>query len=163
MTTDAIRHLAAAQHGILTRAQLLDAGVGPDTIDHWIRTGRLIKLHRGVYALGHLPPSPYARTMAAVLACGPRAVLSHRSAAQLWGLIRYSGPPEITAPTKRTRPGLIVHRHALKDQDVTTHYGIPTTTAARTLSDLAGTLSPATLTRAVNVARIDRRLEPSRV
>src|SRR5215216_1835875 len=106
VTTSAVRHLAAAQHGILTRAQLLDAGLGPRTIDRWIHTGRLITLHRGVFALGHLPPSPHARTMAAVLACGPRAVLSHRSAAQLWGLIRYSGPPEITAPTKRTRRGL---------------------------------------------------------
>jgi len=154
VTTTAIRRLAADQHGIITRAQLLTAGVGPDTVDHWIKTGRLIKLHRGVFALGHLPPSPHARTMAAVLACGHGAALSHRSAARLWGLIRYAGPIEITAPTKRTRPGLIVHRHALSDRDVTTHWGIRTTTAARTLADLAHTLDPAALTRAVNDARL---------
>ena len=98
MTTEPIRRLAAGQHGIVTRAQLLNAGVGPDTVAHWIKTGRLVKLHRGVFALGHLPPSPHARTMAAVLACGPGAVLSHRSAAQLYGLVRYTGPIEITAP-----------------------------------------------------------------
>ena len=71
-------------------------------------------MHRGVYALGHLPPSPHARTMAAVLACGRGAVLSHRSAAQLYGLIRYTGPIEITAPTRRRRrPGVIVHESNL--------------------------------------------------
>jgi very-short-patch-repair endonuclease len=158
VTTELVRRLAAAQHGIVTRAQLLNAGVGPDTVDHWIKTGRLIKLHRGVFALGHLPPSPHARSMAAVMACGPGAVLSHRSAAQLWGLIRYAGAIEITAPTKRTRPGLIVHRNRLTAKDVTTHWGIRTTTAARTLTDLAGTLDHAALTRAVNDARLNRHL-----
>jgi very-short-patch-repair endonuclease len=158
VTTEPIRRLAAGQHGIVTRGQLVNAGVGPDTVDHWLKTGRLIKLHRGVFALGHLPPSPHARSMAAVLACGRGAALSHRSAAKLWGLIRYEGPIEITAPTKRTRPGLIVHRHRLTDRDVTTHWGIRTTTAARTLTDLAGTLDPASLIRAVNDARINRHL-----
>ena len=92
--------------------------------------------------------------MAAVLACGKGAVVRHRSAAQLYGLIRYTGPIELTAPTKRTRPGLIVHRNHLTDRDVTHHWGIPTTSPARTLTDLAGTLSPASLTRAVNEARV---------
>jgi very-short-patch-repair endonuclease len=151
---DAIRRLAAEQHGMLSRPQLLNAGVGPDTVAHWIKTGRLIGLHRGVYALGHVPPSPHARTMAAVLACGPRAVLSHHSAAQLYGLIRYSGPIEITAPTKHTRTGITVHRAELSDDEITQHWGIPTTTPARTLTDLARTLSPASLTRAVNDARL---------
>jgi hypothetical protein len=79
VTTAPLRRLAAEQHGVLTRPQLLNAGVGPKTVDHWIKTGRLIRLHQGVYALGHVPPSPHARTMAAVLACGRGAVLSHRS------------------------------------------------------------------------------------
>jgi very-short-patch-repair endonuclease len=158
VTKLALQRLATEQHGILTRSQLLQAGVGSDTIRRWITTGRLIRIHQGVYALGHLPPSPHARAMAAVLACGARAALSHRSAAQLWGLIRYAGPIEITAPTKRTRPGVIVHRNRLTEHDVTTHWGIRTTTAARTLTDLAGTLSPAALTRAVNDARLNRHL-----
>jgi len=154
VTTTALRRLATEQHGILTRSQLLNAGVGPRTVDHWIKTGRLIVLHRGVFALGHLPPSPHAKTMAAVLACGRGAVLSHRSAAQLYGLIRYSGPIEITAPTRHRRPGVIVHRKPLTDQDITQHWSIPTTTPARTLTDLARTLTPAALTRAVNDARL---------
>src|SRR5215211_6394769 len=91
----ALQRLATDQHGILTRSQLLHAGVGPRTVDRWIEQGRLIALHRGVFAVGHLPPSPHARTMAAVLACGRSAVLSHRSAAHLYGLIRYSGLIEI--------------------------------------------------------------------
>jgi very-short-patch-repair endonuclease len=158
VTNPALQRLASEQHGILTRSQLLHAGVGPDTIKRWITTGRLLIIHRGVYALGHLPPSPHARTMAAVLACGPGAVLSHRSAAQLYGLIRYTGPTEITARTRRRRPGVIVHESHLTDHDVTHHWGIPTTSPARTLTDLAGTLSPAALTRAVNAARLNRHL-----
>jgi very-short-patch-repair endonuclease len=158
VTKPTLQRLATEQHGIVTRSQLLHAGVGPDTIKQWVNTGRLIRVHQGVYAVGHVPPSPHARTIAAVLACGPGATLSHRSAAQLWGLIRYFGAIEITAPTKRTRPGLIVHRHRLTDADVTTHWGVRTTTAARTLTDLARTLSPAALTRAVNDARLNRHL-----
>ena len=154
MTTTPIHRLAADQHGIVTRAQLLTAGVGPKLVDHWIKTGRLIRLHQGIYALGHVPPSPHARTMAAVLACGPGAVLSHRSAAKLYGLIRYHGPIEVTAPTKRTRPGLIVHRTGLTERDISRHWGVPTTSPARTLTDLAHTLTPAALTRAVNDARV---------
>jgi very-short-patch-repair endonuclease len=139
---------------MLTRPQLLNAGVDPGTIKRWVNAGRLVRIHQGVYALGHVPPSPHATRMAAVLACGPRAVLSHRSAAQLYGLIRYTGPIEITAPTKRTRPGVIVHRTKLTDADITRHWGIPTTSPARTLTDLAHTLSPGALTRAVNDARV---------
>jgi very-short-patch-repair endonuclease len=92
--------------------------------------------------------------MAALLACGPSAVLSHRSAAKLWGLIRYDGPIEVTAPTKRHRPGITVHRHQLTDADITRHWDLPVTTPARTLTDLAGALTPAALTRAVNDARL---------
>jgi very-short-patch-repair endonuclease len=158
VTKPALQRLATEQHGVLTRPQLLNAGVGPDTIDRWVKAGRLIRLHQGVYALGHLPPSPHARTMAAVLACGPGAVLSHRSAAQLYGLIRYTGPIEVTARSRRRRPGVIVHESKLTDRDVTTHWGIPTTSPARTLTDLAHTLSPAALTRAVNAARVARLL-----
>jgi hypothetical protein len=154
VTTQVITRLATEQHGMITRRQLINAGFASNTIGQWIKTGRLIRVHHGVYALGHLPPSPHAKAMAAVLACGPRAVLSHRSAASLWGLIRHHGPVEVTAPTKHTRPGVIVHRSPLTDADTTTHYGIPTTTAARTLRDLAHILDPAALTRAVNDARL---------
>jgi len=146
--------LAAEQHGIVTRRQLLNAGVGPDTVDRWIKSGRLIRVHRGVYALGHVPPSPQAKAMAAVLACGPGAVLSYRSAAALWGLLRHHGPVDVTAPSDHRHAGIILHRSRLTDTDVTVHYGIPITTPARTLADLADILDTARLTRAVNDARL---------
>jgi putative AbiEi antitoxin of type IV toxin-antitoxin system len=87
LTTPAPEHaiagLATAQHGIVARGQLFNAGFPPHDIDYRLKAGRLIAVHRGVYAVGHLPPSPHAKAMAAVLACGPSAVLSHRSAGAL--------------------------------------------------------------------------------
>jgi very-short-patch-repair endonuclease len=146
--------VAARQHGIVTHGQLLRAGLTAKQIASWARRGRLIRLRRGVYAVGHLPPSPHATTMAALLACGPSAVLSHRSAAKLWGLIRYDGPIEVTANNTRRRTGIVVHRSKLTDTEVTRHWDLPVTTAARTLQDLAHTLTPAALTRAINDARL---------
>ena len=162
-----MRMKATTQHGMLTRAQLLNAGLSTDTIQRWISAGRLIPVYRGVYAVGHVPPSPHARAMAALLACGPRAVLSHRSAAKLWGLIRYDGPIEVTAANTRRRKGVVVHRHRLTERDVTRHWDLPVTTPARTLQDLTSTLPPATLTRAINDARLNNlisldELPPSR-
>jgi len=150
----AIRNQLHTQHGITTHAQLLNAGFSPDKIHRWVKAGHLIALHRGVYAVGHLPPSPHAKAMAALLACGPTAVLSHRSAAQLWGLIRYDGPIEVTAANTRRRSGVVVHRHRLTEAEITRHWDLPVTTPARTLTDLAATLSPVALTRAVNDARL---------
>lgn len=150
-----IARLAATQHGYVTRSQLLDAGLSARAIDRRLDRGRLVLRHRGVYAVGHVPPSPHARGMAAVLACGPGAVLSHRSAAALWGLARWPPTLEVTAPTDRRVPGVHTHR-SRHLTDVTTHYGIPTTTPARTLLDLAKVLDPASLTRAMNDARLRR-------
>ena len=147
--------IAARQHGVVSRRQLLDAGFVPRSIAHRVETGRLIRLHRGVYAVGHRPPSPHARAMAAVLACGPVAVLSHRSAAALWDLIRWDRPIEVTAHNARRHAGILVHRsRTLARADVTRHYAIPVTTPERTLKDLARLIDPASLTRAVNEARI---------
>ena len=139
---------------MITRLQLLNAGVSVNTIDRWIKAGRLIRVHRGVYAVGHVPPSPQARAMAAVLACGPGAVLSHRSAGALWGLIRHRAPVDVTAPANRAHRGIALHRSQLAETDITRHYGIPITSPARTLADLAHILDPAALTRAVNDARL---------
>ena len=94
-------------------------------------------------------PGPWRRSWPA-----RGAVLSPRSAAQLYGLIPYTGPIEITAPTVHRRSGVLVHRNHLTDRDVTHHWSVPVTSPARTLTDLAGTLSPASLTRAVNEARV---------
>jgi very-short-patch-repair endonuclease len=90
--------------------------------------------------------------MAAVLACGPNALLSHRSAGALYGLIRHDGPVDVTAPTKHRHPGIVLHRS--HDAERTVYYGIPVTTPARTIIDLADALDITTLTRAANEARL---------
>jgi predicted transcriptional regulator of viral defense system len=145
VTTPDVRlaRLAAPQHGVVTIAQLLAAGLDRNAIKYRRRVGRLHLLHRGVYAVGHRPPSPLAAAIAAVLACGPDAVLSHRSAAALWRIVpRWPTTPEVTTPSKHRRPGIHVHRspHA----ETTIHYGIRVTTPARTLVDLADVLPPET-------------------
>ena len=128
-----------------------------ETIIHRARTGRLVRLHRGVYALGHRALKREGRWIAAVLWCGPGAVLSHRSAAALWGLRASSGIRfAVSVPTgngRRRRQGLEVHRvPTLRDSEVTIHDAIPVTTPARTLLDLAAVLPIAYLRRAVEQA-----------
>lgn len=152
---------ASAQHGVLTRRQLLEAGLDRDGIDYRRAIGRLQVVHRGVYAVGHRPHSPHARAMAAVLACGEGAALSHRSAGALWGLMsRWWMPTDVTARTDRRHPGVRVHRsRTLGREETTMHFGIPVTTPARTILDLADVLDDAVLARAVNEARLLRRLE----
>jgi len=93
--------------------------------------------------------------MAAVLACGPDAVLSHQSAAALWRIVpRWPSQPEVTTPTKHRRPGIHIHRSP--QADATTHYGIRVTTPLRTLVDLADVLKANHLTRALNEAQVLR-------
>jgi predicted transcriptional regulator of viral defense system len=151
----ALAELAARQHGVVALAQLLALGFGAGAIAYRLKVGRLHLLHRGVYAVGHRPPSPLATAMAAVLACGPNAALSHRSAGALWRILpRWHSPVEVTAPTKRDHPAIHVHRS--RHIDTTVHYGIPVTTPARTLVDLADVLNPKHLTRALNEAQVLR-------
>lgn len=113
-------------------------------------------VHRGVYAVGHLALTPEGRWMAAVLAFGPKAVLSHRSAGQLWGIVpRSSTAPEVTRPTTvRGRPGIVVHRSVLPADEVTVLDGIPVTMVPRTLVDLAGLFNERRLERAWNEAEV---------
>jgi predicted transcriptional regulator of viral defense system len=137
----ALAALAARQHGVVTWAQLAALGIGAGAIKYRGQVGRLHLLHRRVYAVGHRPPSPLATAIAAVLACGPDAVLSHRSAAALWRIVpRWPSTPEVTAPTKHSLKGIHVHRSA--SVDTTTHYGIRVTKPLRTLVDLADSLPP---------------------
>jgi predicted transcriptional regulator of viral defense system len=133
---------------MVTRRQLLAAGLDDSAIAYQVRIRRLIRVHRGVFAVGHLPMSPHAKTMAAVLACGSRAVASHRSAAALWGIVRPPATVEVTTPAKRNPRGITVHRSRLPDADISRQYDIPTTSPARTMLDLADILTPAALTRA---------------
>jgi very-short-patch-repair endonuclease/predicted transcriptional regulator of viral defense system len=152
--------IAAKQHGVVTRAQLLAAGFGPDAVTSWLRAGRLYKLHRGVFSVGYLSPSPYAPMMAAVLACGPRSAISHASAATLWEIAGCApNRVEVTTTDKRSHRGIAVHwTRRLTSDDITTRHNIPVTTLARTLVDLASTLDARALARALNEARIKHRL-----
>lgn len=129
--------LASRQHGVLSRQQLLASGLGPRSITRRIEAGRLHPVHRGVYALGHNRLDQRGQWMAAVLAGGDGTVLSHRSAAALWGLMRAATPIEITAPRGRRRPSIVVHESGLSPAERTARARIPVTTVARTLFDLA--------------------------
>ena len=153
----AIAALATAQHGVVSRAQLRRAGFTTAGIDNGVKCGRLLLVHRGVYAVGHRPPSHQARAMAAVLACGPKAALSHRSAAALWQMgLRWHTPLEVSAPSAHRVPGVRTHR--CRSLEATREFGIPVTTPARTLLDLVGVVDDAPLIRAINAARLAGRL-----
>jgi very-short-patch-repair endonuclease len=148
--------LAHRQHGVVARWQLLRMGFPPRAIDHRIATGRLHRVHHGVYAVGHLRLTLRGHFMAAVLSCGPGAALSHRSGARLENLLPDSRPViDVTVPRRsgRSRGKVRVHqtRH-LHPDDVTVVHGIPVTSVARTLLDLAATEKPDRLGRAIEQA-----------
>ncbi|MEA2144327.1 MAG: hypothetical protein QOI64_2757 [Solirubrobacteraceae bacterium] len=156
-----IAQLAARQHGVVSWRQLLDAGVGRGAIDHRVRSGWLHRMHRGVFAVGHPPLTREARWMGAVLACGEGAGLSHGCATALWDIRSYSGTwIDVTVPTRAgraRRDRIRLHRSStLTTDDITTHRGIPVTTVARTLLDVAATLREAGLARTVEQTEIRR-------
>ena len=157
-----IAALAERQHGTVARSQLLKLGMGRGAIARRLENGRLHVIHRGVYAVGHRSFTKRGRFMAAVLAGGPGAVLSHRSAAELWGLRQSSrGRIEITVATSlRVRPGIDAHRATLALDEVTVHDGIPVTTVPRTLLDLAAVVPPAQVERAIHEAEVLRLWDP---
>ncbi|MGI8580060.1 MAG: type IV toxin-antitoxin system AbiEi family antitoxin domain-containing protein [Solirubrobacteraceae bacterium] len=149
--------VAARQRGLVTHAQLLDAGVPRRTITRRLAGGQLHRLHQGVYLVGHAVPPPLALELAALLACGPTAALSHRTAGALYRIFpSWTGPIEVTIPDRRCRPrpGLSPHAAKLDEDEVTTRHGLRLTTPARTLRDLATILDPATLERATNEAQV---------
>ena len=148
--------LARRQHGIVTRRQLLNLGFGEEAIEHRIAKGRLHRVGRGVYAVGWPQPTAKGRWMAAVLACGEGAALSHRSAAALWGIgTETAGQIDISVRRRceHRRAGIRARsRPSLPEMDVAQIDGIPLTTPVRTLLDLAAELAPRALERAVNEA-----------
>jgi len=158
----AIGALAARQWGVVARRQLLEAGVAPTTIGDRVRAGRLLKLHPGVYAVGHARLRSEGFWLAAVLAVGPGSALSHRDAAGLHGL-RPANHPRVDVSTTgkaRSSPKVEVHRTRVLDaRDVTTIRGIPTTTVARTLLDLAGRVPRDHLTKAIKEAERQRTFD----
>jgi hypothetical protein len=139
----------------VTRAQLLRLGLSKDAIHRRVRAGQLIRVYEGVYAVGYVREDAVARAMAAVLACGPGAVLSHHSAAALWGFRRWhAGCIHVIAPGRHHRRGIRAHRCALNPREVRRHLGIPVTSPARTLLDIRRGLSERQLIRAINDALI---------
>ncbi len=143
----AVASLAAAQRGVVARRQLLKLGMSRARVDERVRSGRLHPLHRGVYLVGHKVPPEGAREMAAALACGPRASVSHRSAATLWALapsLPNTAPVHVTVHngSHRARPGIRVHRIALPRSDRRSLDGVPVTSATRTIVDLAVARDP---------------------
>jgi predicted transcriptional regulator of viral defense system len=152
---DTILRIAASQHGLVARRQLLEIGVSADSVDRRLKRGWFRAMHRGVYAVGPVL-APRAREMAAALACGSGAALSHRSAAGLCRLLPDLPDADVAvtvAPGKHPRPvGIHLHRvRRLAATDVTTIDGIPVTTVARTLCDL-GTCDEKILEQALAVA-----------
>jgi predicted transcriptional regulator of viral defense system len=154
--------LAEVQFGVVTYRQMRKLGLSNGHIHRASKASRLRRVHRGVYAVGHKRLSRHGRCLAAVLACGESAVLSHRSAAWLWGLLpTCPSEPEVTAPGGgHRRPRIRVHRvKTLADRDCGTLEGIPVTTAPRTLIDLAEVASSRELSRAVDRAKRLGRLD----
>ena len=151
-----IAELARRQHGVVGRAQLVALGVSEAAVEGRVKRGRLHRLHQGVYAVGHPNMTRNGHFMAAVLACGDKAALSHFSAAVLWGMLNDGGGTiHVTAVTRRRRPELIVHEAELSGETAK-RAGIPVTTPARTLIDLADVAPRRTLERALDEAEFLR-------
>ncbi len=148
--------LALRQHGVVARRQLGELGLGRRAIDVRVERGRLHRVHRGVYAVGHRGLSRDGHVMAAVLAGGEGAVVSHRSAGALWGVCADRATAvEITVPvTRRDRADIVQHQAAVAPDERTTIRRIPVTTAFRTLLDLAAILDARRLRRAVHEAEV---------
>lgn len=139
-----IRRVASRQCGLVLREQLMAAGVAPGAIAHRVGNGSLAVMHRGVYLVGHDALAPYAREMAAALRYRGRAVLSHRSAGAIWGVLpQPSRVVDLTVVGAdiRSSPGIRVTRTEVLDRrDFRWRHGLPVTAPARTVLDLAGGL-----------------------
>jgi very-short-patch-repair endonuclease len=150
---------ARRQHGLVAARQIVAAGVSRDALRHRVSTGWLRRRHRGVYLVGPLE-TPHTAAMAAVLAYGEGALLSHYPAAVLWGLRpapAHTMHVTVVASGLTSRDGIGAHRtRHLHPADATRQHGIPVTSPARTLLDLAATASAKTLARATDEARIHR-------
>jgi hypothetical protein len=158
-----IERLASRSHGVVTREQLLAAGLTVAQIKSGQRLGALLPEYRGVYRVGHCAASVEARYLAAVSACGRGPVLSGPAAGHLLGILATPpSMPEVTAPTERRVPGINTRR-SRSPVEATIWRGIPVTTPARTLVDLSSVLAVADLARACHEAGILHRTRPGEV
>jgi very-short-patch-repair endonuclease len=151
----ALAGLANRQYGVVARRQLLELGVGERTIERWLSVGRIHAIDHGSYAVGHAAVGQRGRWLAAVLAAHDQAVLSHVTAAALWGLMGARGPVDVSSPRgnqgRKRWPGVRLHRCGFHESaERTAHAGIPVTSVARTLFDLA---------EAVDFPRLERAWE----
>ncbi len=162
----AIATLAGRQHGVVARSQLAEAGLSPQRIKTLVGRGHLHPIHRGVFAVGHPRLSQEARWLAAVLACGPGAVLSHGPAGQLLGILdrRQRFALHVSVTADRSPAGIVTHRpRSLPSADTTHKLGIPVTTGTRTVWDLAATLPSLQTRRAFEQAEKLRLLNRDRL
>ncbi len=145
--------MARGQHGYVTRQQLRACGLSGTAIARLVARGYLIRVHQGVFAVGHEPGLPLCRAHAALLACGRFAVLGRGSALSLRGQRReWRMPFEVLTPSGHRRRGIRTHRvGTLAPRDVTTYAGLPVTTIARTVFDVAS--AEPKLSRLINDAR----------
>ncbi|MEX2284216.1 MAG: DUF559 domain-containing protein [Gemmatimonadota bacterium] len=160
-----IERLACTQLGLVTRPQLRECGIADDVIDRRVRANRLRKVHRGVYRVGPLV-APRSCELAAVLACGPHALLSHRNAGTLWQLLpadAETAPIDVSVSrgNRGRRPNIRMHRVSLSADDDTNLEGIPVTSVRRTILDLAALLGGRDLERALAQAERLHRLDRS--
>jgi hypothetical protein len=151
--------VAGRQHGVVTYRQLLEAGLCSSGVAKRVTAGRLHRLHRGVYAVGHCAVSREGRWIAAVLASGSGAALSHMSAAALWGLLRpVDGPIDVSTPARSgraRRAGIRLHRSTtLTRKSIAERSGIPVTAPFRTIDDMNGSTPPHLVRRAVRQAEM---------
>lgn len=160
-----IAQIAGSQAGVVTRGELIGAGVTPAEIKRRLAKGLLLTEYRGVYRVGHRAPSPEATYLAAVKACGEEAGLSGRPAGWLLRLLKGAPPrPEVTSPRQRDIPGLATQCcRALDRRDLIMFRGIPVTTVPRTLIDLAALLKEDQLARVCHEASVVHRTTPADV
>lgn len=167
MLSAAAWELAARQHGVVARWQLLELGYSIRAIEHRIAAGRLHPVRRGVYAVGRPGLTRKGGWMAAVLACGPHAALTHESASPLWKVRdRERGRIELCVPAhlRRRGPGLIVHRRSPSVvAGLTVRDGIPVTGAVQTMVDLSALISESAVEAMVNEADKHDVIDPERL
>ncbi len=158
-----IARICQRQNGVVTLEQLEAQGLTVQAIHERLLAGRIHRIHQRVYSLTPRVMTERGKFMAAVLACGPGAVLSHRSAAYLWGIVdSWEEPIDVTAPNRRGRSpdGVAAHRDgSLQPIDKVTLHGVPCTSVARTLLDFAGVTQEWEVCKAVAQAEVLRILD----
>ncbi len=154
-----VARLAVRQHGVVTFAQMLAAGLDRKSIARRVQAGRLYRVARGVYAVGHVALSREGTFLVAVLEAGKGAALAHLAAAELWEARKYRAPViDVVVPSRRrVKTATRIHRTTLHPRDVTTYKGIPVTTIARTLVDLTDVLNAYDLANVIHEADFRRR------